>query len=1259
MNNKIKKLIAIGATASMVLWTLGTALPVGAVTIADGDLVKTADSSGVYYIQGANKRVFPHANVYSSWGFPSDFSTVKVVTASELSAYADANAMPFRDGALFRGVGTGLSGYAAEAVYYVEDSKIRPVQSEAIYQALFNDASWSKVTWVPDDLLAKFTYDLGSMVESSSTHPDGSLVRYTGETQIYVIENGQKRAISDAAFTANRYRSGDVVDISSGETYADGSAVTGVESGLLTPGWTGITVAAALTASLVAVDGATLPDGASNVSVLSVRFTAGSSAVAITGLTFKRLGIGSAADWDAMYLYEGNTRITATSRTISSDNHQLEFPVLTISVSANSSKVITLRGDLTTGLAGGQIHSFQILSVDTSASVSGLPLTGNSFNVGAAGVDVSTVTVAAGAAPSNPSIGATSAEVATFRLTAGTNDVEFNQVVLSFTGSLSRAAVTNLKLYQESTLLASASSVASDDTVTFTLTSPYSISQGTNKTFRVKADISGEVTETLTTRLEEAGHLFVVDKQYNFGAVVSDGAGAYNAVALGTITLQGGELTMTDNGPVAGYISKNTQDVVLTSFAMTSQRAVEVRRLTVNICSNAAIVPGTTTFSDLRIKDADTGTTVMSKSSLTPDDNAAVAALSVACGTPNPYTLTDIFNLSAGVTRNFNITIDTGTSATLDNNWIRASVEEVMYDADQSYMRDVATGDYLYTADIVPNEITGDNQEVQAADLESTLSSTPVTALTVVRGGVKVEGVGVVLTSAEASATSLRQLAVRVYVSTDVTDPAVNANWDAGDESTNPKSVVTAVYLYDGTTLLDTKTLTNTTAGFDYGAATFDNLDLSIPAGTNKRLVVKFDISSASAARLVAIGVPGAGISAYDGEGNSLTINEDINLLTTGTLPLRYVRVAAAGNLTIAQDASTPDSAIIIAGSSDVVASKIKFTATNEDWTVDKLRVEVATSGNEGSISGVEIGYENKTVTGYLAGGYVNFTGLGWLIEQDTEEVLTISIDLADINPNVATTGRTIIMGVECAAVNECKAIGSSQTILGDGAAELSDADGNPMYLRKSKPAVTGLALPSTTLINGTNVINTFSVVSDANGAITLKKFSWDVNVSNAAGADVTVTTWKIYEGTTELAGATGGHWSDGTTTSSAGVVPILGASGATVLIVELDSEREIAAGVTKTFTLKGVVSGATVNDSISASLLNDDNDTAVQTDGLVNNDLQGVQLDDAGAVDFLWSDKARGVNHTDTMQDTYEDWTNGYLIDIMPTATKSLTWPS
>jgi len=107
--SKFKRIIASLTVASTVLMTgAGAILPVSAVTIADGDLVKASGTSAVYLIQGAKKRVFPHLNVYLSWGYPSNFSSVKTVTATDLAQYADDNAVPFRDGSMFRGTTTSI-----------------------------------------------------------------------------------------------------------------------------------------------------------------------------------------------------------------------------------------------------------------------------------------------------------------------------------------------------------------------------------------------------------------------------------------------------------------------------------------------------------------------------------------------------------------------------------------------------------------------------------------------------------------------------------------------------------------------------------------------------------------------------------------------------------------------------------------------------------------------------------------------------------------------------------------------------------------------------------------------------------------------------------------------------------------------------------------------------------------------------------------------------------------------------------------------
>jgi len=555
---------------------------------------------------------------------------------------------------------------------------------------------------------------------------------------------------------------------------------------------------------------------------------------------------------------------------------------------------------------------------------------------------------------------------------------------------------------------------------------------------------------------------------------------------------------------------------------------------------------------------------------------------------------------------------------------------------------------------------------VQTASLTMAEASTPVSGLTVVKGADKVDGIGLVFTAGDASDINIRQFAARIYVNTAST-------FLAASEDASPNGEVTTAYLYDGDTLLSSKTTSATAAAHDYGAVTFDGLDIDITAGSTKKLVIKYDVSdSLAATRYVAVGALASTVTAYDNEGNAVTVSSsDVNNYVLASEPDHYKILSTSGSLTMAQDSSTPDSAIVIAGTEDNVVSKVKFTATNENWTINKLRViidsdndGVGDTTNESSISTINIAYGNTTKSGSLSGGYANFTDLGWVIEQDTEEILTISTNLSAINAAVNTTGRQIRLGVD--EDDGFEAVGESSVT--DTDLELGDVNawGNVMYLRKSKPTV-ALATVGTTLTNGPTSMHSFTVAADAAGDIAVKKFSWDVLMSDYGSGNVlTATTWKLYKGNS-VKTAISASFSDGSSTSTAattGAAISVTASG--TLVAEMATEEIIAAGTSQTFTLKATISNAVVNDSISTTLINDNNDLTAYVAGYVtNNDLELVQLHDgstAASVDFLWSDKARGINHSSTYdQTTKKDWTDGYLIeiDVLPTNTVSLVFPS
>ena len=209
---------------------------VAPVAAAEKDLVKTADSGAVYLILNGKRHVFPHLAVYQSWAYPDDFSSVNTISSADLTSFSEGDPVPFRDGSMFRGTSESLYGLAAAAVFYVEDGKLRAIQSGEIYQALFNDPDWNLVTWVPDDLLTKFAYPLGDIVASSDIHPNGSLIKYVDSAAVYLIENGKKRPFNSwNALTSNGYGSRKIFEIPAAETYEDATVIGALAETLTVP----------------------------------------------------------------------------------------------------------------------------------------------------------------------------------------------------------------------------------------------------------------------------------------------------------------------------------------------------------------------------------------------------------------------------------------------------------------------------------------------------------------------------------------------------------------------------------------------------------------------------------------------------------------------------------------------------------------------------------------------------------------------------------------------------------------------------------------------------------------------------------------------------------------------------------------------------------------------------------------------------------------------------------------------------------------
>lgn len=194
----------------------------GAVVLNPGDLIKGyASSSTVYYYGEDQKRhVFPNQNTFFSWFTTEDFNLVKTIPDEQLVAIPSGKNITIRPGTYLVKITTDPKTYAV-----TNCGQLHWIESEAIIAALYGPNWASLIVDVPDAFFKD--YVTGPSI-TTSVHPDGTLISYSGDANRYVVVGGLKRKIaSDAAFDANHWQTKFIVQTTA--PYGDGSDVTSSE----------------------------------------------------------------------------------------------------------------------------------------------------------------------------------------------------------------------------------------------------------------------------------------------------------------------------------------------------------------------------------------------------------------------------------------------------------------------------------------------------------------------------------------------------------------------------------------------------------------------------------------------------------------------------------------------------------------------------------------------------------------------------------------------------------------------------------------------------------------------------------------------------------------------------------------------------------------------------------------------------------------------------------------------------------------------
>jgi hypothetical protein len=1256
-----KRAFTIAVVVATLAWSVAATFAVAprvasAATPVAGSLVK-GSMSAVYYIGSDNKRyVFTNDKAYKTWY--ADFSTVQVISDTDLAAITIGGNVTYKPGVKMIKIQSDPKVYAV-----AHGGVLRWVSTEAAAVALYGSNWNTKIDDISDAFFTNYT--VGMPIVSASD---------------FTIANEQNV-----------------------------SPTINADKGLAGGGALNITLASDNPA------GATVTRNAQGINLLKVNVT---GAGTITGLTFTRLGAGSATDWQNVYLYNGDTRLTS-GRSVNSTTQQVAFSNLNIVVS--SPMELTLVGDLNALSGIGDANSFSLVAatdVVASATVGGtFPATGNQFSI--SGSTGGSLIVSAGSTPSAPSMGATGVTLAEFKLAADSKeDLSVRRIVITNAGSGQLSNLANLSIQTNGTVVAS-SPIVSGSAATFVFAVPYVLGKGITRTFDVVGDIAAgnrATVDSFELYIDQTYDIYATGNTYGAGVAVTDN---FTSASAATLTIQGGQITFVSNGPTTGSIPVGANDAVIQKFAITAVNNIEVDNLHMQITASAAIAADIANITDCKVTNSDTGATVTNSYDLASWTNYNDNTFTTT-GTPaNRYfgkTFTDRFNVNAGQTMNLALTCDISSTPTAAltgqslTGTVGARADGDIRNLDSNLLVTIASGS------IVPvSALIGNPQTISSSGLTVAVASSP-TSTTVTRG-TTVSALGVNFTAGAASDVKVSQLKLQGFISLDGTTQFGTSVASTGTDTSTHKvqDVVQSVTIWDGTTQVGVAESPDVNGGIN-----FTNLSWNIPAGTTKTLTVsavlsnnlpygsatnKFFIDLLGTITTGATGIS-SNLTAQDNNSNSVsassaawgsTAGNRVNLQVVGTGSLTapvsngsttLITAVASGTMQIQVDGDTPVSALVSANTSDNAMTRVSFTTNNEAFNVTRLTIaNIGSASSSRSIQSVRVFDGNGTLfcSGALdSSNHLRCSNDAGLFTVNGNMTITIKANIAQVGSGSSATSGDApklavfadqgsasypddikVVGVSSGtALQNAQVNGSSLTFstTSSGAACGSIVapavplcvGGNSQVIRKVVPTFATIAT-STNLFVGQNTLYSFSVTAGANANVAIHKFTLNSSLAAAAVAN----TFQLYENGS-LVDQTKYIIKDNSAGDITGATTIT--TGAHTIVVTFAGEDKIGLNSTKTFAVKANVTSAPTTSSISTYMLSD-----VIGDVLTTNTGTGTiaGVDTNTSKNLIWSDNSASLhsagNHVagtadSSYSDSSADWTNGFLVQTLPSIPQTLS---
>lgn len=1135
-----KRSFSAAIAAATILWSVGLAafaVPTTAHAASAGDVIKGESLSTLYYYGYDGARyTFPNEKTYDTWF--NGFSDVETISDSALADISLAGNVVYRPGARWIKITSDPKTYAVST-----DGMIHWIETEDVA----TDYAGSDWNTNIDDVADTFfvDYSAGTSLMSADAF-DGMM--YMDGGNYYLAWGGEMRMVSSAGRSANDMESrffldGSGIDDSS---LSAGDDVTGAECELMDAAQTGdcedeVVAGGDVTISVSSSTpaGTTVPEQANSVPVFSFDAKAGSEDANLNVVTLTMSAVGATSTISNVYLYEGSTRLTE-ARSVNSSTRTVTFGSLDLDIEAGDTRTLTVRVDLANISASDEVQfsidSADDVTVDGGDAVGSFPVSGEVFDISSSAA-VGSVTITKNGTITNPSLGEDDAVVGRFKATTSGEDATIEELTLKIDNS---ADHDDFRLWVDGDQVATGEYMG-DKLVEFTFSEDVMITDGNSEIFEVSADISGEASDAVKVYIDNNADIVATGGDYGFGMSVTrtayDGDSCTSTSGdCSYSTIQGGDVTFSLNGPTTGDILVNSQDQVLLEFNLTSAQEITVKDLDIivyadddgdndaldaadddagNADGDADGLVNTSTeanITDIKIVNAATGTVLMG-----PLELDALTDAAAADDADQTIDFTDDFGMEAGETLTLQVTADIDDSVTSGTEF-GAAIDISGFVAEDS------NGDNLTNStDVVPtSDITGYNQEANAASLTVSLASTPgdVTAVQGVDGE-EVQAFNFV--AGDAGEVNISDITLSVYAHDASTGTFQLGDCTSGNQcatrDVDVNDFIESCSLYAGSDMID-----GPKAPASGGATiTFDDVDWTMEATENARVSVQCNLANPSQTNDVYFAFDlddvSEDITAEDAEGTDVDpTSDDPNGATS---PTNVLTVTASGSITATVDATTPAADFVMAGSMMNEMAVFRLTATNEDFIVDKLVVteengedQTGTANSTVYTNNIELvtleytnsAGETETAEASMSGNEATFTGLDILVGASSHTLVTAYVDVPDtdrVGGGSATSNERIELGLSADA-GDFNAVGVDS---GTTDTALSAVETNrPFVVKETAPTVSvSASTPSGTgFVPGDQEVFRFNVSANDTEDVIIKELYFTFTATDNDGTEGT-----------------------------------------------------------------------------------------------------------------------------------------------------------